>query len=270
MTYTGPLKAVILDWAGTTVDFGCFAPAVAFVETFKEAGVDITVAEAREPMGAGKRDHIAAILAMPRVAETWRKVSGAAPAEADIDALYKAFVPHQLSVIAEYAGLIDGTRDAIAEFRRRGLKVGATTGYNAEMMERLAAEARKLGYDPDCSISMSDVPAGRPAPWMALAAAMRLGAYPMSACVKVGDTVPDIEEGLNAGMWSVGVTSTGNEVGLTAAELAALKPDARAATIARAYDKLSAAGAHYVVDSIADVPAVLDSIEERLSAGDRP
>ncbi len=270
MTYAGPLKAVILDWAGTTVDFGCFAPAVAFVKTFGQAGVEITVAEAREPMGAGKRDHIAAILAMPRVAEAWRKMSGSAPGEADIDALYNAFVPQQLSVIAEYAGLIEGTAEVIAEFRRRGLKIGATTGYNTEMMETLAAEARKLGYEPDCSISVSDVPAGRPAPWMALLAAMRLGAYPVSACVKVGDTVPDIDEGLNAGMWSVGVAVSGNEVGLTPAELAVLAPDALAATVARAHEKLAAAGAHYVVDSIAAVPAVLDSIGERLRGGERP
>ena len=264
------LKAVILDWAGTTVDFGCFAPAVAFVEAFKRAGVELTVAEAREPMGAAKRDHIAAILAMPRVADAWREKRGASSTEADIDTLYADFIPLQLGVIRDYAGLIPGTIEAMADFRRRDLKIGTTTGYNAEMAAAVAEEARKHGFEPDCVVSASDVPMGRPAPWMALEAAKQLGAYPMSACVKIGDTVPDIGEGLNAGMWSVGVAATGNEVGLTEAELTAIAAPEREALVAKARARLEEAGAHYVIDSIAGAPGVLDAIEARLAAGERP
>ena len=264
------LKAVILDWAGTTVDFGCFAPAVAFVEAFERAGVAITVAEAREPMGAAKRDHIAAICAMPRVAAAWREKHGGGPGETDIDALYADFIPLQLKVIRGYAGIIPGTLEAVAEFRRRGLKIGTTTGYNAEIAAAVAEEARKAGFEPHCVVSASDVPAGRPAPWMALEAAKQLGVYPMSACVKIGDTVPDIAEGLNAGMWSVGVAATGNEVGLTEADLAALPAAEREAKAAAARAKLGGAGAHYVIDSIAEASGVLDAIEVRLAAGERP
>src|SRR6478735_6498595 len=81
------IKAVIFDWAGTVIDYGSLAPMGAFVETFGEFGVQISIDEARGPMGMAKRPHIAAIMALPRVAETWSKRHGRAPAEADIDAV---------------------------------------------------------------------------------------------------------------------------------------------------------------------------------------
>ena len=56
------ITAVILDWAGTTVDFGSFAPTQIFVEAFRRAfDVEITLAEARVPMGLGKWQHIEAL-----------------------------------------------------------------------------------------------------------------------------------------------------------------------------------------------------------------
>ncbi len=59
--YAGPLRAVVLDWAGTTVDFGCMAPVATFVQAFEDSGVPITVEEARAPMGMPKWQHIQAI-----------------------------------------------------------------------------------------------------------------------------------------------------------------------------------------------------------------
>ena len=62
------VEAVIFDWAGTTVDFGCFAPVQAFIETFKAAGVEPTMEETRAPMGMLKIDHICTMLKMDRIA----------------------------------------------------------------------------------------------------------------------------------------------------------------------------------------------------------
>ena len=87
---------------------------------------------------------------------------------------------------------------AVADFRKRGLKIGSTTGYTGEMMKLLLGEAKKRGYEPDSSVCATDVPAGRPEPWMCLQNAMNLQTYPMEAFVKIGDTLPDISEGLNA------------------------------------------------------------------------
>jgi phosphonoacetaldehyde hydrolase len=268
--YAGPVQAVILDWAGTTVDYGCFAPTSVFIEVFKRRGVEITIEEARAPMGAHKRDHIAAITVMAAVAQRWRERHGRPCAQDDVDSMYREFVPLQLDCLADHADLIPGTLEAVAEFRRRRLKIGSTTGYNAEMMGVLIPEAGTRGYQPDSSVSVSDVPAGRPFPWMCFKTAIDLQVYPMEAYVKVGDTVLDIEEGLNAGTWTVGVARTGNEMGLTEAQVAALPRDVREARLASAYEKLYRAGAHYVVDGIGDVPALLDEIDARLARGERP
>ena len=92
----------------------------------------------------------------------------------------------------------------------------------------------------------------------------------MEAVVKIGDTLTDIDEGLNAGMWTIGLVKSGNEMGLTEQELDALPSDVRKDRLERGYKRMARAGAHYVADSIADVPPLLDSINERLRRGERP
>ncbi|MBK7494114.1 MAG: phosphonoacetaldehyde hydrolase [Candidatus Omnitrophica bacterium] len=269
-SYRGPLKAVLLDWAGTTMDYGCMAPAVVFIEVYRRKGVDITIDQAREPMGAHKRVHIQQIARIPAVAERWHEVHGKPIGESDIDALFADFIPLQLDCLADYADLIPGTLEAVADFRRRGLKVGSTTGYTNEMMVLLQDEARKRGYVPDSTVCATDVPAGRPHPWMCLKNAFDLGIYPMESYVKVGDTLPDIAEGLNAGMWTIGLAKTGNEMGYQEKDVAALEPAVYDYKIKRAYERMAQAGAHYVVDSISEVPALLDEINQRLKQGERP
>ncbi len=264
------IKAVILDWAGTTVDHGSIAPVVSFIETFRLHGVQITVAEARGPMGMHKRDHIRTITQMASVAARWAAANGRDPDAADVAAMYEEFIPLQLAVLAEYAEPIPGTLPVVEELRRRGIKIGSTTGYNRQMMDVLVPEAARRGYKPDSVVCATDVPVGRPEPWMAFRSAMDLGVYPPAAIAKVGDTVPDIEEGLNAGMWTVAVALTGNELGLTQQELAALPPEMLAERREQARARLSAAGAHDVIDGIWDLPAALEGIETRLARGQRP
>lgn len=266
----GPIQAVILDWAGTTVDHGSIAPVMAFIETFRLHGVEISVEEAREPMGMHKCDHIRAITKMPLVAALWKAIHDRLPSEADVAAMYEEFIPLQLKVLADYADPIPGAVETIADLRRRGIKIGSTTGYNRQMMNVLVPEAMRRGIQPDSIVCVSDVPAGRPEPWMALRSAMELRAYPPARVVKVGDTAPDIEEGLNAGMWTVAVALTGNELGLTAEELAALSRDKLETRREHAHRRLADVGAHYVIDGIWSLPWVLDDIEERLANGEQP
>jgi phosphonoacetaldehyde hydrolase len=268
--FVGPLKAVILDWAGTIVDYGSCAPAGVFVEVFARHGVHITMAQARGPMGSEKRAHIAAVAGMLEVAEAWKRAHNHACADADIDAMYAEFIPLQIESLPRFADLIPGTLEAVAGFRQRGLRIGTTTGYNGEMMRVLAPEAARRGFEPDCVVSSDMVPEGRPSPWMALKAAALMRVYPMSAIVKIGDTIPDIHEGLNAGMWTIAIAATGNEIGLSQPEAEALPAEERELHLARARERLHTAGAHYVVDSIADVLPVLDQINARLASGERP
>ena len=269
-TYRGPLQGIILDWAGTTMDYGCYAPAVVFVEVYKRKQVPISIQEARVPMGAHKKVHIRKISQIEAVAQRWETVHGRRATEEDIEAMFQEFIPRQLACLADYADLIPGTLEALKDFRGRGLKIGSTTGYTGDMMKLLLAEAKRRGYEPDATVCATDVPAGRPEPWMCLQNAMLLRIYPMEAIVKVGDTLPDIEEGLNAGMWTVGLARTGNELGLNEAEIARLPADVLEAKLSVARERMRQSGAHYVVDAITDVPPVLDEINARLARGERP
>jgi phosphonoacetaldehyde hydrolase len=268
--YRGPIKAILLDWAGTTMDYGCFAPAVVFVEVYKRKGVPITIEQAREPMGAHKMVHIRQISQIDAVAEDWKKAHGRYPNESDIEAMFEDFVPLQLDCLADYADLIPGTLEFVAAVRERGLKIGSTTGYTGEMMKLLLAEAKKRGYEPDSTVCATDVPGGRPHPWMCVQNAMNLEIHPFESIVKIGDTLPDIAEGLNAGMWTVGLAMTGNEMGMTEAEINALDPEVRERKRQRAYQRMYQTGAHYVVDGISDALPILDKINERLARGERP
>lgn len=269
-SYRGPLKAILLDWAGTTMDYGCYAPAVVFVQVYERKGVPISIEEARVPMGAHKKVHIRKISQLESVRERWQQTHGHAPNEDDVEAMFQDFIPLQLNVLADYADLIPGTLEAIQEFRARGLKIGSTTGYTREMMNLLQSEAAKRGYVPDSTVCATDVPAGRPAPFMCLQNMLNLQVYPPEAIVKVDDTLPGIEEGLNAGMWTIGLAKTGNEIGLNAQEISNLAQDDLQTKLQRAYTRMSQVGAHYVVDGIWDVSSVLDEISVRLRQGEKP
>jgi phosphonoacetaldehyde hydrolase len=269
-TYQGPIEAVLLDWAGTTMDHGCMAPAVVFVEVFKRKGVPIAIAEARAPMGAHKRVHIQRITEIDAVRERWSKAHGRPPGEADIEAMFTDFVPLQLACLSDYSQLIPGTLEAVKAMRDRGYKIGSTTGYTTEMTRINLADAAKQGYVPDSTVCASEVPAGRPYPHMCLQNAINLNVSTVQACVKIDDTVPGVEEGLNAGMWSIGLAMSGNEVGLPFAEMQALPKAEYEARRQRAYTRMHQAGAHYVVDSIADIMPCLDDIEARLRRGEVP
>ncbi len=269
-SYRGPIRAVILDWAGTAVDYGSFAPTAVFLRLFEGQGVAITTEEARSGMGLMKKDHLRTILSRPTVAQAWEAARGLPHTEADLDRLFENFIPLQLSVLKEYAKPIPGLLETVADLRSRGIKIGSTTGYIRSMMDILAPKAKENGYEPDCIVCPDEVPAGRPFPWMCYQNAIQLGVYPMAAMVKVGDTLVDVEEGLNSGMWTVGLSLTGNMMGLSESEIQALSPEEREAENRIVAARLYQAGAHYVIDGIWDLPKVLENIQERLSHGEQP
>jgi phosphonoacetaldehyde hydrolase len=269
-SYRGSVKGIVFDWAGTTVDYGCMAPAAVFVDVFAKRDVLVTQEQAREPMGMHKKDHIRILTQMDPIAEQWEAKFGARPIEEDVEEMFQEFVPMQLACIAKHADVIPGTVDTVKTLRDMGIKIGSTTGYNDAMMVPVMKAAAEQGYEPDDMVCVIQVPQGRPAPWMAVKTMMNLGVYPFEAVVKVGDTLADIGEGLNAGMWTVGLVRHGNEVGVPEADLDAMDPAMRQAKLDRAYKRLQTAGAHYVVDTIAEVPAVLEDINQRLGRGERP
>lgn len=269
-SYRGPVQAVIFDWAGTTVDFGSLAPVAAFTRLFAAQGIDLNLDEARGPMGTEKREHIRQLCALPRIAAAWRDRYGESPDEAVIDRLYREFVPLQVAAIRDSAQLIPRCREVVAALRGRGVRIGANTGYSRAMLEALAEAAADQGYRPDSSVCATEVPRGRPFPHMSLKNAIELEVETVHACVKVDDTAPGIEEGLNAGMWTIAVAVSGNEVGLALDDWEALTPAEQQRRRVAAYSRLRASGAHYVMDTIADLLPYIERIERRLARGERP
>ncbi|VXC93098.1 phosphonoacetaldehyde hydrolase [Sphingomonas sp. 8AM] len=251
------LKAVVFDWAGTMIDFGSRAPVVALLRAFADAGVPIDECEARADMGLAKGEHIAAILATARVAAAWRAVHGAEPTAADAARLLERIGPIMRDAARDTATLIPGAADVVARLRAAGVRTGSCTGYTRAMMEDVLPRAAAQGYAPDHLVCAGETPSGRPSPLMLWANLIALDAWPVTACVKVDDAVAGIAEGRAAGVWTIGVAATGNAIGLDRGSLEALDAAERQRRIEAATAELRAAGAHEVVDSVADLPAAL-------------
>lgn len=261
------IRAVMLDWAGTTVDHGSVAPVIALQELFARHDIALSGEDARRDMGLLKRDHIRAILALPNLHAEWQRVTGHEPTEQDVSSLFEEFRPLQSAIIGKHSHLIEGVAQITQAWQQRGLRIGSTTGYTREMLAPVLAEAAQNGYRPDASVCPDEVGAGRPAPWMLMRNAQLLDVYPPSSCVKIGDTVSDIEEGRNAGMWTIGLTRTGNLIGLTAAEWYHLPPSEKEHRLRSAEKALLDAGADFVAEDLSSCDRLLAEIETRLDKG---
>lgn len=254
---------VILDWAGTMVDFGCRAPVIALREAFAARGVAVSDLQARRDMGKAKEAHVRALLRIPAVADAWIQSRGTAPADEDIRALMVDLGPLMRNQAARSAQLIDGARSAFEALQAEGIKVGSSTGYTREMMAPVLRAAAAQGYEPEHIVCSGETPAGRPTPLMIYKACAELGVWPLARVVKVDDTQAGVAEGRAAGCFTVGISASGNEVGLTAEALQGLDPGDRKVRIAAAQSALYAAGADVVVETIAGLIGVLRSAAER-------
>lgn len=268
--YTGKIQAVVFDWAGTTIDYGSLAPINAFCDLFQSYNVAITLPEARIPMGVEKREHIRQLLLMPRIKQAWRDAHGELPDDKVIDQLYDEFIPIQKTNIAKRSELISGVKNVFDYLISHGIKVGANTGYSQEMIADMLLTAAVQGYKPTSVVCATDVPKGRPSPHMLLKNMLELEISAVQSVVKVDDTLTGIKEGLNAGCWTVGIAVTGNEVGLDLPEWLNMTIEQQQSLRNAAYKRFYNAGAHFVIDSVAELPQVITTIEEKLSNGGQP
>jgi phosphonoacetaldehyde hydrolase len=248
---------VIFDWAGTTVDFGCQAPVIALREAFALRGVVISDAQVRRDMGMAKADHVRALLQDPSIDKAWTEACGRAADDADVQALMTDLAPLMRDQAARAARLIDGARSVVEALQAQDIKVGSSTGYTREMMAPVLREAAAQGYVPDHLVCSGETPAGRPTPLMIYKACAELGVWPLSRVVKVDDSEVGVAEGRAAGCFTVGVTASGNGVGLSQQALLALPAADRTARIAAAEKSLLAAGADVTIDTIAQLLSVL-------------
>ena len=266
------IEGVILDWAGTTVDFGCFAPVNVFLEVFNKAGVEVTMEEARIPMGMLKRDHIKAMLQMPRISRLWEEKHGKAFDENDVDDLYKNFEPLLLASLKEFTEPLPHVLDTVSILRNNlELKIGSTTGYTDSMMGILVPSAKEKGYSPDFIITPDATASfGRPFPYMIFRNIEALRITAPWKTVKVGDTVADILEGNNAGVWSVGVIVGSSQMGLSLEEYKAMPETERQEAVDKARAAFILAGADFIIETIAELPQLIERINELVAEGKRP
>ena len=259
------IECVIMDWAGSAVDYGCFAPVAAFIGSFANIGITITAEDARKPMGQNKLDHIRALFAMPHVDAAFGKKYGRKPADADVQARYADFKQILFATLADYTDPIPGVVDTINALKDNGIKIGSTTGYTDEMMRVVVPAAAAKGYRPDNWVTADNLPAGRPSPYMIYRNMCDLAVPSCQSVVKFGDTIADIREGVNAGVWSVGVVMGSNELGLAESEAKAMPRARLDALKLQVRMRMYAAGAHYVVDNITQLPGLIDAINGRMS-----
>ncbi|MEE0420690.1 MAG: phosphonoacetaldehyde hydrolase [Lachnospiraceae bacterium] len=251
-------EAVIFDWAGTTVDYGCFAPVQAFAEVFKHFGIVPTMEEVRKPMGMLKIDHIRTMLQMERIQELWRKQWGRNSGEEDVLAMYQMFEVKLMGILDQYADPKPHVLETVEELRNRGVKIGSTTGYTDDMMQIVTRNAKKAGYEPDAWFSPDSTgKMGRPYPYMIFKNMEVLKVSAVESVVKVGDTVSDIREGKNAGVRTIGVVEGSSEMGMTCKEYEALTEEARLVEIERVENIYRKAGADHVILNLGELPDIL-------------
>jgi phosphonoacetaldehyde hydrolase len=186
--------------------------------------------------------------------------------------MFADFVPMQLDCLRKYTTLLPGVAEVTQNLQKQGVKIGSTTGFVRSMVDILEEDAKKQGYVPDASVAGDEVENGaRPKPFMVYKNLDMLDAHPIQSVVKVDDTTSGVGEALEAGCWGVGVSRYSNYMDMDTLEEADSLSDeeiARRHEITR--DILRKAGAHYVIDSLADLPGVIDDINARLARGERP
>ena len=166
MTNMKKIECIIMDWAGTAVDYGCFAPVAAFVESFKAIGAPVTAAETRAHMGLTKIEEVRALFAIDHVKADFNAKYGRDVTENDVQACYGKFQEELFRTLEDYSEPIPGVAGVIAGLRKQGIKVGSTTGYTREMMDVVIPAAAKRGYVIANCVTSDNLPGGRPKPYM--------------------------------------------------------------------------------------------------------
>ena len=271
-SYRGKVKALILDWSGTIADAYVLAPAVVFFEVFKKHGVEISMFEARGPMGLRKDLHIKALTETPEIRHRWKEIKGKDPDQGDVDAMFEDFVPMQLDCLRQYTGLLPGVAEVVQRLQKQGIKIGSTTGFVRPMVDVLEKDAKKQGYVPDASVAGDEVEHGaRPKPFMVYKNLDMMDVHPIQSVIKVDDTISGIGEALEAGCWGVGVSLYSNYMDIDSlAHAESLSDEEMARRLDHTNEILQKAGAHYVIDSLADSEPVIEDVNRRLARGERP
>jgi phosphonoacetaldehyde hydrolase len=263
--YTGPIRLVILDIAGTVCDgpqdlrhlypnddgLAVKGPVIVFERMFRKHGMEVDWATIRRPMGKFKKEHLREILQIPDVDAQFKRVHRRAWTEADVEEMFDIFRPEMANVAVEedLVRPFEGVREAIDELRAAGILVGCDTGYSKEACSAIYDTlAKKHGLVFDVVADSENV-RGRPTPFLVYDCMYKANVYPPAAVVKADDIKAGVQEGANSGAWTVGLYATGMHD----------------------YETLKAAGADYLVPGARYLPElVFNEIQPRLMRGGMP
>lgn len=185
------MRLVVFDVAGTTLLDDGDAVASAMISALATAGVEVCAAEVDPVMGLVKPLAIATLLEDKR---------GVRPEPVEVRTVHERF---RSAMVEHYAsgpgvGAMPGAEAVFLALRGSGIKVALDTGFDRSILD---AVIRRLGWAPmlDATIASDEVERGRPYPDMIRALMDELGVERAMDVAKVGDSLADIEEGINSG-----------------------------------------------------------------------
>ena len=216
-------------------------------------------------MGMEKKAHIRSMLSTEHGRELWCTAKGRPWEEQDVESVYQSFEENLHRVVAEYSQVIPGVPETVDALRQQGIKIGSTTGYTSEIMRLVLPVAKAGEYEPDCVITPDMTGYSRPTPFMLYECMKQTGIWPAFRVVKVGDTVVDIQEGKNAGAWSIGILNGSSLMGLSREEYEQASAEELRSRRENARKIYLQAGADAVIDSILDLPEAIRAINEKMA-----
>jgi len=190
------IDLVVFDTVGTTVEDGGQVEN-AFVGTLQGYGIAVRHEEITPWRGAPKRDVLRFFLA---------KEMGRDNSEIET-LLDRAHADFQERLEEQYrSGGVKAIRGAESTFvwlHDQGIKIALTTGFYRQLADIILSATGWYPETIDATVCSDDVTRGRPAPYMIFRAMEQTGVYDVRRVAKIGDTVLDLEAGMNAGVAGV-------------------------------------------------------------------
>ena len=258
------LKGIIYDLAGTLCDRYSLSPVLSLIEAFKQDNISITMKEARMFMGLDKRVHITKTLELPHIKAQCMNNNIHNP-----NVIYDHYKKVQIDTLITDA--VDGAVYATNVVKRLGLKNGVTTGYSTDVSSVVLESLRKQNVIIDNLVSSDEVKFGRPYPYMIFRCLENMEIENPNTVIKIGDTIADIHEGLNAGCWTVGVSKWSNEMNFESLDQAEnATNDEILRRTEHAKNILHHAGADFVIDDLTTINKLVTKIDNMMDDGLNP
>lgn len=274
--YNKSIKGLILDNSGTFVDPFVIAPAMAFVKVFKKFGIDISMEESRIPMGIKKDLHIKKLLEIPSIQNKWINNYYREPNDEDITNIYREYIPIQKKILPEYCNLLPKVVETVNMIKQKGIKIGSTTGFSREMLDCILENIKTTELTFDSTVAGDDLDnsnihiGSRPYPFMIYKNMEKLNISDINTIVKVDDTITGIQEGLNAGCWTIGITDYSSYMNIDSLNqwknMSTLEKYNKKKYVRDKFKKES--NAHYIINEFDELIPVLEDINLRLNLGE--